>query len=589
MIISKLIIYNIFCNNPSRKGRRRGNMEYVIGIILAIIALIIIGLILRKRLYDAVDYYESWKLDIMNRNIANELAKVKQLTLQGETKEKFKQWKTEWDNILTKDLANVEELLYDTEYAADRYFFRTAKQNIAKMETILTEAEQKIENMLNELEDLLKTEEKNRSDMEKVGPRLEELRKQLAANRYIYKRAEVRLEVAFDELDEALHTYSTYMDEGNYHQATEMMQEVKERLDQLEAEMDSFPVIYKRCKDELPAKLDELTKGIKEMRSEGFHLDHLNLTQDISKYQSRLLEALTSLEKTGVHEAEKVADEIDERIDEMYDILETEALAKNYVNSKLPNFEQSVKKLSEQFVKTQEEVDTLKETYFFEDVNLENFMSLEKEVMQIEKLLKEMLVKVETETYAHSKLRQELEEAFDKLDTLRLDHDTFVEKIQNMRKDEIEVRNELEKMNDKLFRVTRRLRNSNIPEVPTHIWNLIDEAGKKNDFVLEALEESPLDIGKIQTLLQEAKEAVETSVEHTNTMLEQAMLTERVIQYANRYRSSNPILASKLKEAESLFRKAQYEAALETAARAVEEVEPGALKKIEKIQEMNVS
>src|SRR5699024_4573447 len=229
-----------------------------------------------------------------------------------------------------------------------------------------------------------------------VGPRLEELRKQLAANRYIYKRAEVRLEVAFDELDEALHTYSTYMDEGNYHQATEMMQEVKERLDQLEAEMDSFPVIYKRCKDELPAKLDELTKGIKEMRSEGFHLDHLNLTQDISKYQSRLLEALTSLEKTGVHEAEKVADEIDERIDEMYDILETEALAKNYVNSKLPNFEQSVKKLSEQFVKTQEEVDTLKETYFFEDVNLENFMSLEKEVMQIEKLLKEMLVKVET-------------------------------------------------------------------------------------------------------------------------------------------------------------------------------------------------
>lgn len=589
MISSKLIIYNIFCNKPSRKGRRRGNMEYVIGIILAIIALIIIGLILRKRLYDAVDYYESWKLDIMNRNIANELAKVKQLTLQGETKEKFKQWKTEWDNILTKDLANVEELLYDTEYAADRYFFRTAKQNIAKMETILTEAEQKIENMLNELEDLLKTEEKNRSDMEKVGPRLEELRKQLAANRYIYKRAEVRLEVAFDELDEALHTYSTYMDEGNYHQATEMMQEVKERLDQLEAEMDSFPVIYKRCKDELPAKLDELTKGIKEMRSEGFHLDHLNLTQDISKYQSRLLEALTSLEKTGVHEAEKVADEIDERIDEMYDILETEALAKNYVNSKLPNFEQSVKKLSEQFVKTQEEVDTLKETYFFEDVNLENFMSLEKEVMQIEKLLKEMLVKVETETYAHSKLRQELEEAFDKLDTLRLDHDTFVEKIQNMRKDEIEVRNELEKMNDKLFRVTRRLRNSNIPEVPTHIWNLIDEAGKKNDFVLEALEESPLDIGKIQTLLQEAKEAVETSVEHTNTMLEQAMLTERVIQYANRYRSSNPILASKLKEAESLFRKAQYEAALETATRAVEEVEPGALKKIEKIQEMNVS
>ena len=82
-------------------------MDYVIGFILVIIVIIIVGLLLRKRLYDSVDYYESWKLDIMNRNVAQELSKVKELNLEGETKENFEEWKDKWDNILTNDLAKV--------------------------------------------------------------------------------------------------------------------------------------------------------------------------------------------------------------------------------------------------------------------------------------------------------------------------------------------------------------------------------------------------------------------------------------------------------------------------------------------------
>src|SRR5690625_735220 len=129
-------------------------MEYVIGIILAIIVIIIVGLLLRKRLYDSVDYYESWKLDIMNRNVAQELSKVKELNLHGDTKENFEHWKDQWETILTEDLADIEELLYDTEHAADRYKFPTAKKCMKKMEAILMEIEKKIESIVTELHDL---------------------------------------------------------------------------------------------------------------------------------------------------------------------------------------------------------------------------------------------------------------------------------------------------------------------------------------------------------------------------------------------------------------------------------------------------
>src|SRR5699024_10580675 len=103
------------------------------------------------------------------------------------------------------------------------------------------------------------------------------------------------------------------------------------------------------------------------------------------------------------------------------------------------------------------------------------------------------------------------------------------------------------------------------------------------------LEQQPLDILEIQQALSSAQEAVNNAIENTDVMLEQASLTEQVIQYANRYRSGHPSLASKLTESEKLFRNAQYELALEQAAEALEDVEPGALKKIGLHKEVSVS
>src|SRR5690625_6490541 len=97
----------------------------------------------------------------------------------------------------------------------------------------------------------------------------------------------------------------------------------------------------------------------------------------------------------------------------------------------------------------------------------------------------------------------------------------------------------------------------------------------RNNAVIKALEKQPLDIGEVQQAITEGEAAIENAVEQTEVILDQAYLTEQVIQYANRYRSANPALATKLAEAERLFRSYEYEISLEHAANAIEEIEPG--------------
>lgn len=143
-------------------------------------------------------------------------------------------------------------------------------------------------------------------------------------------------------------------------------------------------------------------------------------------------------------------------------------------------------------------------------------------------------------------------------------------------------------MKKQLLDVKRRLQKSNIPGVPEYIMTTLEHASDAIGKTDQTLQEHPLDISKVQHALSKAEKHVHTTKEQIEDLLEQAELAEYVIQYANRYRSQYPYLAAKLAEAENAFRSYEYEVALEQAAEGLEDVEPGAIKKLEEILQTTV-
>ncbi|WP_284139846.1 MULTISPECIES: septation ring formation regulator EzrA [unclassified Virgibacillus] len=557
---------------------------YIIGIILAIIVLIIIGLILRKRVYDEVDRQESWKMDIMNRNIASELAKIKKLTLSGETQDRFETWKERWDAIVTKELPDIEEYLFDAEEAADRYRFPTAKKTLRKIDQIMTAIEADIERILNELDELLESEKTSRLEIEQIQPAIRDLRKTISQNRYQYGKAEIRFEVELDELDEQLQAYDETVKAGNYIEAKEIVKHLSDRLHTLEQEIHEFPQLYKACKQELPAQLDDLYTGMKEMKESGYRIEHLGFEKEIKQYQERLIDCVKALEKGETEESKSIIDELDDRIKEMYQLLEKEAIAKSYIETQLPSYQNALTEISATFEETRLEVEHLKQTYFFTDQDMEKYLSLDKTISTLKNQLEELKEANETEHTAHSEIRIQLESGYEQLEKIENKHTGFKEMIHNLRKDELEAKSQLKLIREQIQVTQRKLNKSNIPGVPSFIWNMMDEASDKNNRVLKALEKQPLDMAEVQQALTESQAAIDYMGEQTDLLLDQAYLTEQVIQYANRYRSKYPLLAAKLAESERLFRAYEYELALEQAAKAIEEIEPGALKRIEEQQ-----
>lgn len=563
-------------------------MAYVIGIILVIITLIIVGLIMRKRVYDEVDRQENWKMDIMDRNIASELSRIKSLNLSGETQEKFESWKERWEHIVEKDLTDIEEHLFDAEEAADHYRFPSAKKAISKTDQALKTIEHDIEQILNELDELMNSEEESRHRVEEIQPNLKALKKVLIQNRYQYGKAITHFEEEIDTFETQLDTYNELVESGNYIEASQLVETLYAKLEKLEESINDFPDLLTACKNDLPNQLNELLRGIREMKDDGYRVEHLGFEKEINIYIERLSDCVKALEQNKTEEPKNTVKDIDERIKEMYLLLEKEAVARNYLETHYTTYAQDLSVIANDFTEAKHEVEQLKESYYFDDRDLEKYLSIDKAINRLINE-KEMMDKQISESgTSHTELREQLEKGFSQVKELETELVEFRDTIQSLRKDELEAQEKLSALREKINTTNRRIQKSNIPGVPRFIWGYMEEASNKCKQVLSVIEKQPLDMNKVQHTLEEAKTAVDYLIEQTDMMLDQAYLTEQVIQYANRYRSKVPALAAELSEAENLFRQYDYELALERAAKAIEDVEPGALKKIEEYQSLSV-
>src|SRR5699024_11011299 len=140
-----------------------------------------------------------------------------------------------------------------------------------------------------------------------------------------------------------------------------------------------------------------------------YRIKHLGFEKDVQDYKKRLRDTVKSLEIGEMIDVKTIIGEIEERIQEIYQLLEREAIARNYVEAKIPNYKQSLNELAATFTATKEEVDVLKETYYLEDNDMERYLSLEKSLNQLSNQLHEVLDNVENENESHTALRKQIE------------------------------------------------------------------------------------------------------------------------------------------------------------------------------------
>jgi septation ring formation regulator len=558
-------------------------MEYIIGGIAILIILFLIGYFMKRKYYSEVDRYESWKIDIMNRPVLDEMSKVKQLNMTGQTEELFERWRQEWDELVTSKLPGIEDYLFDAEEYIDKYRFKKAKESLAVIDRKLTETEDKIKKILGELNELVGSEEKNREEIDGLKEQYRDNKKNLLSHRHSFGSAEASLEAMLENIQAKFIDFDEKTDNGNYLEARETVLSIQALLEQVSSKMESIPALLHDCQSVIPAQVSDLKDGVREMAAQGYVLDHLNAEKEVEEIGKELTEYRASLEKGDVEIADQGIQGLKERVEKLFDLLEAEVLAKQYITKTEHEAKETLVKAITESKTLKEETKHIQESYHLNDKELSAQTNVEQQLKGLLKRFELIDHRITENDTAQSLIKVELEEAKQQLDELVEEQKVLMEKLSALRKDEMAARDKVWDLSKKISELIRTVSKSNMPGLSQEYKYLLEDANESIKQVNEKLEEKPLDIPVVQQYLEIAVLTVEKLEASTEEIVETVMLAERVIQYGNRYRSRYPSVDRGLREAEEYFRNYDYRDALEQAATSIEEVEPGALKRIEQI------
>lgn len=558
-------------------------ISIIIGIILLLIVLYIIGYFVKRKHFTYIDRLESWKIEIMNRPVLDEVSKIKQLTMAGETEEYFERWRVTWDSIVTEQLPSVEEALYEAEDLVEKYRFSKVKQVYTKIENALKEADVKINEMVLNLREIVDSEEKNQEDMANIHEQYKKLKKELLAHRYAFGKASGKLEENLAHVNEMIELVETETNNGNYLTARAIVLDLNKDIELLKVKMETIPLYLNECHHVIPNQLKEIKNGMEEMIEEGYQLEHLGIELEIHKIGEMVQSYVQYVENGDIDGIDDGLKAIKEQIEIMYQLLEEEVSSRKFVLSNRPHIEKSLEDVTTTNETLKGEVELVKETYHLstEDVDLLN--ELQDKISTLKKMSELLLKEEALSTAAYSVVKDKVEDILEMIKDIEEKQQTLTESLQALRKDEFEAREKITHLKKRFQETARKVERSNIPGIPKEIETLFIEAHHAIQDALTSLEEKPLRMPLVQDSLQKAEGHVDEIYKKVEEMIENVYFIEKVIQYGNRYRKKYPQIHKRLDIAEEAFRRYDYTSALEEAAAAVEAVEPGAIKKIEEM------
>lgn len=544
------------------------------------LALFVLGYLIKKKYFKEMDRLEAWKIDLLNRPILEEMSKVKQLNMTGQTEELFENWRNQWDDIVTVKLPKLEEMLFDAEEYIDRYRFNKAKTVQRTINDTLQETENQITKILEELHELVGSEEKNRVEIEQLKELYRETKKVLLAHRHTFSKAEKSLEKQLEEIAKKFQEFDEKTENGNYLEAREIVLMISNHLGTIKNAMELIPQLLIEVQSILPAQLSDVHDGFKEMAQQGYYLEHIQLEKEIKALEEKLSEAIHLIEETDLDKAVEGVKETKDRVDILFDLLEKEVHAKHFIIKNEKITYDLLIEAQEENDHLVDEVSNVQQTYHLKEYDFETQRHLEKELSAVFKHYEILVEKLKINETAQTKISEELNEIKEQLENIREEQQQFANNLQSLRKDEIEARDKVRELTKKVGEAVRLVSKSNIPGLPEDYKYLYEDTNESIQNVKLQLEEKPLNISALNQYLEIAVLTVEKLTHSTMELIENAMLAEKAIQYGNRYRSKFPSVAKGLMDAEQAFRHYEYQEALEQVAASLEGVDPGALKKI---------
>ncbi|HCY7078814.1 TPA: septation ring formation regulator EzrA [Staphylococcus aureus] len=557
----------------------------VLYIILAIIVIILIAVgvlfYLRSNKRQIIEKAIERKNEIETLPFDQNLAQLSKLNLKGETKTKYDAMKKDNVESTNKYLAPVEEKIHNAEALLDKFSFNASQSEIDDANELMDSYEQSYQQQLEDVNEIIALYKDNDELYDKCKVDYREMKRDVLANRHQFGEAASLLETEIEKFEPRLEQYEVLKADGNYVQAHNHIAALNEQMKQLRSYMEEIPELIRETQKELPGQFQDLKYGCRDLKVEGYDLDHVKVDSTLQSLKTELSFVEPLISRLELEEANDKLANINDKLDDMYDLIEHEVKAKNDVEETKDIITDNLFKAKDMNYTLQTEIEYVRENYYINESDAQSVRQFENEIQSLISVYDDILKEMSKSAVRYSEVQDNLQYLEDHVTVINDKQEKLQNHLIQLREDEAEAEDNLLRVQSKKEEVYRRLLASNLTSVPERFIIMKNEIDHEVRDVNEQFSERPIHVNQLKDKVSKIVIQMNTFEDEANDVLVNAVYAEKLIQYGNRYRKDYSNVDKSLNEAERLFKNNRYKRAIEIAEQALESVEPGVTKHIE--------
>lgn len=557
----------------------------VLYIILAIIVIILIAVgvlfYLRSNKRQIIEKAIERKNEIETLPFDQNLAQLSKLNLKGETKTKYDAMKKDNVESTNKYLAPVEEKIHNAEALLDKLSFNASQSEIDDANELMDSYEQSYQQQLEDVNEIIALYKDNDELYDKCKVDYREMKRDVLANRHQFGEAASLLETEIEKFEPRLEQYEVLKADGNYVQAHNHIAALNEQMKQLRSYMEEIPELIRETQKELPGQFQDLKYGCRDLKVEGYDLDHVKVDSTLQSLKTELSFVEPLISRLELEEANDKLANINDKLDDMYDLIEHEVKAKNDVEETKDIITDNLFKAKDMNYTLQTEIEYVRENYYINESDAQSVRQFENEIQSLISVYDDILKEMSKSAVRYSEVQDNLQYLEDHVTVINDKQEKLQNHLIQLREDEAEAEDNLLRVQSKKEEVYRRLLASNLTSVPERFIIMKNEIDHEVRDVNEQFSERPIHVKQLKDKVSKIVIQMNTFEDEANDVLVNAVYAEKLIQYGNRYRKDYSNVDKSLNEAERLFKNNRYKRAIEIAEQALESVEPGVTKHIE--------
>ncbi|HCV0962521.1 TPA: septation ring formation regulator EzrA [Staphylococcus aureus] len=557
----------------------------VLYIILAIIVIILIAVgvlfYLRSNKRQIIEKAIERKNEIETLPFDQNLAQLSKLNLKGETKTKYDAMKKDNVESTNKYLAPVEEKIHNAEALLDKFSFNASQSEIDDANELMDSYEQSYQQQLEDVNEIIALYKDNDELYDKCKVDYREMKRDVLANRHQFGEAASLLETEIEKFEPRLDQYEVLKADGNYVQAHNHIAALNEQMKQLRSYMEEIPELIRETQKELPGQFQDLKYGCRDLKVEGYDLDHVKVDSTLQSLKTELSFVEPLISRLELEEANDKLANINDKLDDMYDLIEHEVKAKNDVEETKDIITDNLFKAKDMNYTLQTEIEYVRENYYINESDAQSVRQFENEIQSLISVYDDILKEMSKSAVRYSEVQDNLQYLEDHVTVINDKQEKLQNHLIQLREDEAEAEDNLLRVQSKKEEVYRRLLASNLTSVPERFIIMKNEIDHEVRDVNEQFSERPIHVKQLKDKVSKIVIQMNTFEDEANDVLVNAVYAEKLIQYGNRYRKDYSNVDKSLNEAERLFKNNRYKRAIEIAEQALESVEPGVTKHIE--------